>query len=353
MKQDNRNIASDLIESTVKVIARDGFDKASTRNIAGACGIADAYIYVHFKDKDDLFAKAFQKEDAALAGEVRKYLPILNQSGITNEDRLYFLFSQTWRHLIAYPNSCRFFIQYYYSPYYAKYSAQEHLDHWMQEVPSSTTRKVWWKCSVCGNEWEAAVSSRIHGRGCPICAGKVVAAGVNDFASRYPEIAAEWHPTKNGKLMPNAVTGQSNKSVWWVCPEGHEYKAIVSSRTASGSGCPYCTNRRVLPGFNDLASRLPEVAKEWHPTMNCALTPEQVTCGSAKKVWWKCNACGYEWKAIICSRAGAQRCGCPMCAGKVKVNAKQEYYEKIVFDIKTANDTGLPLSSANPPNNSP
>ena len=131
MKQDNRNIASDLIESTVRVIARDGFDKASTRNIAGECGIADAYIYVHFKDKDDLFAKAFQKEDAALAGEVRKYLPILNQSGITNEDRLYFLFSQTWMHLIAYPDSCRFFVQYYYSPYYPKYSAQEHLERWM------------------------------------------------------------------------------------------------------------------------------------------------------------------------------------------------------------------------------
>ena len=112
MKQDNRNIASDLLESTVKVIARDGFDKASTRNIAGECGIADAYIYVHFKDKDDLFSKAFQQEDAELAREVKKYLPILNQPGITNEDRLYFLFSKTWMHLIAYPDSCRFFVQY-------------------------------------------------------------------------------------------------------------------------------------------------------------------------------------------------------------------------------------------------
>lgn len=131
MKQDNRNIASELIESTVKVIARDGFDKASTRNIAGECGIADAYIYVHFKDKDDLFSKAFQQEDAALAREVKKYLSILNQPGITNEDRLYVLFVQTWMHLTAYPDSCRFFVQYYYSPYYAKYSAQEHLDRWM------------------------------------------------------------------------------------------------------------------------------------------------------------------------------------------------------------------------------
>ena len=134
MKQDNRKIASNLIESTVKVIARDGFDKASTRNIAGECGIADAYIYVHFKDKDDLFSKTFQKEDAALAREVTKCLTIMNQSGITNEDRFYFLFSQTWRHLIAYPDSCRFYVQYYYSPYYQKYSAQEHLMRWMPVV---------------------------------------------------------------------------------------------------------------------------------------------------------------------------------------------------------------------------
>lgn len=130
MIQNNRNIASELIESTVRVIARDGFDKASTRNIAGECGIADAYIYVHFKDKDDLFSITFQKEDTALAREVKKHLPILKQTGITNEDRLYFLFSSVWMHLLDYPDSCRFYVQYYYSPYYQKYSAKEHLAIW-------------------------------------------------------------------------------------------------------------------------------------------------------------------------------------------------------------------------------
>ena len=131
LKQDNRKIASDLIESTIKVIARDGFDKASTRNIAKECGIADAYIYLHFEDKDDLFAKTFQKEDTALAEEVKKHLSILDQQGITNEDKIYFLFNKVWMHLIAYPDSCRFYVQYYYSPYYQKYSAQEHASLWM------------------------------------------------------------------------------------------------------------------------------------------------------------------------------------------------------------------------------
>ncbi len=134
MKQDNRNIASDLIGSTVKVISRDGFDKASTRNIAGGCGIADPYIYLYFKDKEDLFIKAFQKEDTALARELEKYLPILNQKGVTNEDRFYFLFSRMWTYLIGNPDSCRFYVQYYYSPYYQKYSEREHLTLWMPVV---------------------------------------------------------------------------------------------------------------------------------------------------------------------------------------------------------------------------
>lgn len=152
MKLTNRNIASDLMESTVKVIARDGFDKATTRNIAGKCDISDAYIYVYFKDKDDLFAKAFQKEDMALAEEVRKHLPILNQAGISNENRLYFLFCHIWTYLLAYPDSCRFYVQYYYSPYYQKYSAQEHLARWMPIVkqmeilfqPGTDVKKTLW-----------------------------------------------------------------------------------------------------------------------------------------------------------------------------------------------------------------
>lgn len=131
MKRDNQKITSAFIESAIKVIARDGFDKASTRNIARECDIADAYIYVYFKDKEELFSKAFQKVDTALVREIKKCLPILKQTGITNEGRLYFLFSRLWVCLCAHPDTCRFFIQYYYSPYYPKYSAQEHLVRWM------------------------------------------------------------------------------------------------------------------------------------------------------------------------------------------------------------------------------
>ncbi|MFR8728608.1 MAG: zinc-ribbon domain-containing protein, partial [Dysosmobacter sp.] len=104
---------------------------------------------------------------------------------------------------------------------------------------------------------------------------------------------------------------------WWHCEKNHSYQAVIATRTMRGSGCPYCANKRVLPGFNDLATAEPTVAAQWHPTLNGSLTPQMVTAGSRRKVWWQC-ACGHVWKAAIYPRAGKQRCGCPICAGRTK-----------------------------------
>ena len=180
-----------------------------------------------------------------------------------------------------------------------------------------------------------------------MCAGRMVTPNVNDLKSRFPELAKEWHPTKNGALTPDAVTAQSNRGVWWLCGAGHEYKATVASRVARNTGCPYCANRRVLLGFNDLASQLPMVAREWHSTKNGSLTPEAVTCGSTKHVWWKCGVCGYEWKAVIYSRAAAQRCGCPMCAGKIKIRNRTRYQR--IMDEASVTSFAMKNTGTDPP----
>lgn len=121
---------SDLIDSTVKVIARDGFDKATTRNIAGECGIPDAYIYSYFKDKEELFARAFEEIDASLHIRVKQTLAAVRLSGVSLETYLPVVLASFWKYLISYPELCRFYVQYYYSPYYSKYSAASHLKTW-------------------------------------------------------------------------------------------------------------------------------------------------------------------------------------------------------------------------------
>ena len=187
-------------------------------------------------------------------------------------------------------------------------------------------RKVWWQCEL-GHEWEAQVSCRSGGTGCPVCAGKKAVPGFNDLATFYPDIAQQWHPTRNGNLTPQNVTSSCNKKVWWQCELGHEYEAhIFNIKSANTNGCPYCSGKRVLAGFNDLATTHPTLAKEWHSTLNGDLTPEMVSRGSNKKVWWQCSE-GHVWQACIYSRsrASGRKSGCPVCAGNISRKRRDRY----------------------------
>jgi very-short-patch-repair endonuclease len=178
-----------------------------------------------------------------------------------------------------------------------------------QRVSSSSNKKVWWKCAE-GHEWQATISSRSQGNGCPYCAGKAVCED-NCLQFVNPLLAKEWHPAKNGNLTAEDVAAWSHKKVWWKCAKGHEWQATIDSRSR-GNGCPYCAGKAVCED-NCLQVVNPVLAKEWHPMKNGELTAKDVTPGSNKKVWWKCPK-GHEWSATIASRSGGR--GCPYCAGK-------------------------------------
>ena len=176
-------------------------------------------------------------------------------------------------------------------------------------VPPSSDSKVWW-LGKCGHEWQATVNDRKRGRSCPYCSGRRVLFGFNDLATKNPELTKEWHPTKNGNLTPEMVTAGSGKKVWWQCKHNHEWEALIHNR-AKGRGCPYCSGHRIWVGFNDLAITHPNIASEWHPNKNGALTPEMVTAGSNKKIWWQCEH-GHEWQATVANRTNGRNC--PYCS---------------------------------------
>lgn len=104
------------------------------------------------------------------------------------------------------------------------------------------------------------------------------------FLSDYfPNVSKEWHPTKNGELKPSDVTYGSKKRVWWVCSEGHEWETVVSQRTnKKATGCPYCSGKKVN-NENSFKGKYPELVKEWHPTKNGDLLPNNFTSGSKKE----------------------------------------------------------------------
>ena len=132
------------------------------------------------------------------------------------------------------------------------------------------------------------------------------------LSQNNPEIAEEWHPTKNADLTPNDVLVGTNQKVWWLGKCGHEWQAVVASRTIQKSGCPVCSGRKILTGYNDLVTINPILAEEWDYDKN-SLDPTTISPNSHKKAWWKCKN-GHSWEAEIKSRNLG--CGCPQCFSK-------------------------------------
>lgn len=194
------------------------------------------------------------------------------------------------------------------------------------EVKAGTNKKVWWKCSK-GHSWKAVISSRATGIGCPYCSNKATLQGYNDLATTCPELASEWNYDKNNSITPQMVTKGSNKKVWWKCAQGHEWQAVISSRS-NGNGCPICSNKRVLKGYNDLSTTFPSLVSEWDYKKNNPLTPEAVTKGSNQVVWWKCLKHNHSYKSAISNRTESGT-GCPICAReKIKVGIHDFYLQK-------------------------
>ena len=182
------------------------------------------------------------------------------------------------------------------------------------DVSACSNKSVWWKCHICQNEWQARIVKR-HSRkdGCPYCSGHR-ASKENCLENKFPELAAQWHPHKNGTLKPRDVTPGSGKRIWWKCAAcANEWQASISNRSIRGQGCPKCVNRSRVLG--NLAEESPQLLLEWDFEKNL-VRPEDCRARSNKKRWWKCAKCEHTWEASPDARYTGS--GCPICS-KVRI----------------------------------
>lgn len=198
------------------------------------------------------------------------------------------------------------------------------------DVTSKSHKRVWWQCQY-GHEWPARIFKRAEGKGCPVCGHRIVCDNqeLNDdtpvnktglsLKTLYPKIAEEWDYDKN-KLSPEQFLPSSNKRVFWKCKKGHEWPAIINSRTRKErpTQCPYCAGKRAIPGENDLLTTDPTIAAEWSYEMN-RISPTEVTRMSHKKVYWKCQK-GHIYRSVIENHTAGK--GCPICKGKITIQDK-------------------------------
>ena len=131
------------------------------------------------------------------------------------------------------------------------------------DVSPGSGRKVWWQCAVASDHvWDATISNRSSGKGCPYCNNRRPSKDIN-LEALYPDVAAEWHPTKNGELGPRDFRPKSHKRVWWQCRKNqdHVWDATIANRTNRLAGCPFCQSATSVPElrvYTELKALFPE-----------------------------------------------------------------------------------------------
>lgn len=207
------------------------------------------------------------------------------------------------------------------------------------DVSTGYSEKVWWECDE-GHEYQMSVILKTSsGFKCPLCSGRVVISGVNDVFTILPDIAQLW--SKKNTLDPTKLTVKSNKRAIWECDKGHEWEATVQL-ISEGRRCPFCANKRILPGYNDVFTAHPHLKDEWDFEKNAedGINPEEYSYGSKQMAWWKCDK-GHSWKARILGKKTGE--GCPECAHNISRGeiALAEYIRSLGFNIETRNRSVL------------
>jgi hypothetical protein len=235
-------------------------------------------------------------------------------------------------------------------------------------INCNSNKKVWWICNK-GHEWKAQVGSRNKGCGCPKCSGTarhtykeaknllenlgyellnedyinvhtnmifkdkegywyystlanlIKCQKADKFAKSNPYTLQNiklWCKINNKpfKLLSDNFKSAISKLKWKClvncCGETFE---TSWNHIYNGKGCGYCNGKQAGLS-NCLAIKKPNLLPEWDYSKNVNITPYDITCGSGKKVWWKCKECGHEWETRINHRTNGS--GCPICKRKHK-----------------------------------
>lgn len=244
-----------------------------------------------------------------------------------------------------------------------------------KRIGTHSNIKIWWICKSLNHSFNATPNLRVRAPGCPICSNRKVLSGFNDLRTFYPELSKdwdakhnfltpeeicyksnqkfwwlcenmhseyrtissrinspkckecsslyflnpkwmqEWNWEKNNKenLDPKKLTIGSNAKVWWICKKAHSWK-VKPNKRKRGDNCPYCGNKKILPGFNDLASRFPQLMDEWDFEKNYPKIPIETFPGNVEKVWWICKRNKeHKWKDSPNKRTSSLR-GCSKCS---------------------------------------
>lgn len=187
-------------------------------------------------------------------------------------------------------------------------------------VAATSGAQTWWKCKNAPHSYHVMTRNKTYNnQGCPVCAGKQIIVGLNDFAHLEPDLAAEWDYELNDRLPTEFSCGSHYRAHWICSTHGVKWSAEIKSRVTFKSGCSKCKSERITlnnskpkHGGGYLADEYPEIAAEWFQELNGKWTPYNVASKSGRAFYFKCPACDNVYKSYVCNRTNLGE-GCIKC----------------------------------------
>ena len=220
-----------------------------------------------------------------------------------------------------------------------------------KDIKYNSTKKVWWKCKVCGYSYLVSVNARTnyYSSGCPLCKNKVVEKGVNDLETLYPIITTLWDYEKNGDKKPYMYLPTSNETFCFKCNKKHLFTSKIDNLVKTNFICPICAKRKIYVGYNDIFTLYPNIEKEYDKELNKDIDPYKLTKSSKKKIYFRCRK-NHVYISSIYNKINKNEL-CPYCIGIKPIigeNDLKTVYPKIYKEFDKSNKIDvltLPLSS--------
>ena len=183
-----------------------------------------------------------------------------------------------------------------------------------------------WRCSSCGHEWQSSIASRASQRSrCPECAllsqakTRSTPPAGESLAATRPDIAAEFvRCLPRPDRQPESLWPRSNFVCVWRCSTCGRFFDAQPAARVRGRGCPTCGKQKAARKRStvdldlSLHTTHPDLAGEFVALVTDPdRTVFDIPAGSNKRARWHCKSCGFEWAAVVASRAAG--CGCPRC----------------------------------------
>ena len=187
------------------------------------------------------------------------------------------------------------------------YEKNKHADIDVNKITCKSNVKAYWKCCEYEHSFKMSIKDKINGKRCPYCSGRKLLIGFNDLQTKYPDLVASEWDYENNDCKPYDYTYKSTIKVSWRCNECNGHYEMQICFKVNGCGCPYCSGKRVLQGYNDLQSKYPElVASEWDWIENGRhhIKPDSITTGSKTKAYWKCHTYNGSYRMAVYHKTG-------------------------------------------------